>query len=234
MLPRTHYARQLEAIYKELRSLGQMVMTAVAQALDALQQEDAEVARRVVADDRRIDHAQYALEEHAIAIIATQQPVASDLRLLIAAIEVAGELERIGDYAKGIAKIVIRDVGQPFVDMPIALTRMTEQALAMLDNALDAFFRQDATAAWQLQAADNRVDELMQAVQTELLAGIQREPMATYRAVDLLIVAHNLERIADRTTNIAERIIYLVRGVTVELNPGAEAAEAAACAISSM
>jgi phosphate transport system protein len=207
-----------------------MVMAAVAQALDALEQEDAEAARRVAADDRRIDQAQYALEEHAVAIIATQQPVASDLRLLIAAIQAASELERIGDYAKGIAKIVIRDAGQPFVDIPIALSRMAEQALAMLDNALDAFFRQDATAAWQLEAADNRVDELMQAVQTKLLAGMQRDPTATYRAVDLLIVAHNLERIADRTTNIAERVIYLVRGLTVELNRSAEGVEVAACA----
>jgi phosphate transport system protein len=207
-----------------------MVVAAVAQALDALEQEDAEVARRVAADDRRIDQAQYALEEHAVAIIATQQPVASDLRLLIAAIEAAGELERIGDYAKGIAKIVIRDVGQPFVEIPIALSSMAEQALAMLDNALDAFFRQDAAAAWQLEAADNRVDELMQAAQTELLAVMQRDPTTTYRAVDLLIVAHNLERIADRTTNIAERVIFLVRGVMVELNPGAEGVEVAACA----
>ena len=230
MLPRTHYARQLEAIDEELRSLGQMAMAAVAQALDALKQEDAEAARRVITDDRAIDQAQYALEEHAVAIIATQQPVATDLRLLIAAIQAAGELERIGDYAKGIAKIVIRDVGQPFVDIPIALSKMAEQALAMLDNALDAFFRQDATAAWQLEAADNRVDELMQAVQTELLAGIRRDPTATYRAVDLLIVAHNLERIADRTTNIAERIIYLVHGVTVELNPGTEGVGVAAYA----
>jgi phosphate transport system protein len=205
-------------------------MTAVALVLDALEQEDVEAARRVAADDRWIDQAQYALEEHAVAIIATQQPVASDLRLLIAAIEAASELERIGDYAKGIAKIVVRDVGQPFVDIPIALTRMAEQALAMLDTALDAFFRQDATAARQLEAADNRVDELMQAVQTELLAGMQRDPTATYRAVDLLIVAHNFERIADRTTNIAERIIYMVSGVTVDLNRGAEEVEVAACA----
>ena len=109
MPPREHYTQQLEALHAELRSLGQLVVAAITWSLDALNRQDVAIAQRVVAGDREIDRAQYTIEDHAIGVIATQQPVAGDLRRLIATIEIAGELERIGDYAKSVAKIVIRD-----------------------------------------------------------------------------------------------------------------------------
>jgi phosphate transport system protein len=219
MHPREHYTQQLEALHAELRALGQLVVAAITWSLDAFNRQDGAVAQRVVADDHDIDHAQYILEEHAVGVIATQQPVAGDLRRLIAAIEIASELERIADYAKSIAKIVISDVEQPPLEPPGGLAEMADRALAMLNESLEAFIRQDADAARGLGAADDQVDLLQKQVRAELLERLQREPANASRLADLLAVTHNLERIADRTTNIGERVVFMVNGAQIELNP---------------
>ena len=219
MQPREHYMQQLEALHAELRALGQLVVAAIGWSLDALNRQDAVVARRVIDDDQDIDRAQYTLEEHAITVIATQQPVAGDLRQLIATIETAAELERIADYAKSIAKIVLRDADQPPIEPPVGIAQMAERALAMLNQALEAFIRQDSEAAQQLGAADDQVDALNKRMRAEIIDRLQREPAGVERLADLLTVTHNLERIADRTTNIAERVVFMVSGDQVELNP---------------
>ena len=219
MPPRDHYAQQLEALHAELRSLGQLVVAAITWSLGAFSHHDTKVAERVVNDDHDIDHAQYTLEEHAITVIATQQPVARDLRRLIAAIAIASELERIGDYAKSIAKIVIRDVEQPPLEPPTGIMQMAERALAMLNEALEAFIQQDVDRARQLGAADDQVDALDRQVRGELIDRLQHDPAKASQFADLLAVTHNLERIADRTTNIAERVVFMVSGAQVELNP---------------
>jgi len=219
MRPREHFTHQLETIHNELRALGELVAAAIARAVDALTEQDIAAARSIVADDQHIDRAQYALEEHAVAVIATQQPVAGDLRRLIAAIAIASELERIADYAKGIAKLTIRDAERPWVPVPDGLAQMAEQARAMLYSALAAFIQQDAAAAWRLREADDRVDALSKRVAAGLFDLLRHRPASTERVADLLFVAHNLERMADRTTNIAERVIYMVSGDVVELNP---------------
>jgi len=219
MHPREHYAQQLEALHAELRSLGQLVVAAIGWSLDALNRQDATVARRVIDDDRAIDRAQYTLEEHAIAVIATQQPVAGDLRQLIATIETAAELERIADYAKSIAKVVIRSAGQESIELPAGIPQMAERAFEMLNQALEAFIRQDGDAARQLGAADDQVDALNQQVHAELIDRLQRESASVDQLAHLLTVTHNLERIADRTTNIAERVVFMVSGAQIELNP---------------
>jgi phosphate transport system protein len=219
MRPREHYIQQLEALHTELRALGQMVIVAIKEAVASLDQQQVDTAERIVADDQRIDRSQYALEEHAIVVIATQQPMAGDLRRLVAFIEIASELERIGDYAKGIAKATIRNAGQPRAAPPPDIPTMAQQAIAMLGAVLDAFVDQDAPAARRLAEADDQVDTLSKRVRGELLDMMRREPASVEQAVDLLTVAHNLERIADRTTNIAERVIFMVSGDIVELNP---------------
>jgi phosphate transport system protein len=219
MPPREHYTQQLEALHAELRALGQLVVAAITWSLGAFDRQDIPVAQRVVTGDRDIDHAQYTLEEHVITVIATQQPVAGDLRLLIATIQIASELERIADYAKGIAKIVIGDMEQPPLDPPAGMAEMARQALSMLNEALESFIRQDAAAARQLGTADDQVDALQKQVRAELLDRLQREPASAGQLADLLSVTHTLERIADRTTNIAERVIFMVSGTQVELNP---------------
>jgi phosphate transport system protein len=219
MQPREHYIQQLEALHAELRALGQLVVATIGWSLDALNRQDAVVAQRVVDDDQDIDHAQYTLEEHAITVIATQQPVAGDLRQLMATIETAAELERIADYAKSIAKIVLRGAGQPPLEPPAGIAQMAERALAMLNQALEAFIREDSEAAQKLGAADDQVDALDKQVRAEIIDRLQREPANVERLTDLLTVTHNLERIADRTTNIAERVVFMVSGDQVELNP---------------
>src|SRR5262249_31989535 len=159
--------QQLGALHAELRALGQLVVAAIGWSLDALNRQDATVAQRIVDGDPDIDRAQYTLEEHTIAVIATQQPVASDLRQLIATLETAGELERIADYAKSIAKIVIRDAAQPQLDPPTGIAQMAERGLAMLNQALEAFIQQDGPAARQLGLADDEVDALQKQVRAE-------------------------------------------------------------------
>jgi phosphate transport system protein len=211
--------QQLEALHAELRALGQLVVAAIGWSLDALNRQDVVVARRVIDDDQDIDRAQYTLEEHAITVIATQQPVAGDLRQLIATIETAAELERIADYAKSIAKIVLRGADQPPIEPPVGIAQMAERALAMLNQALEAFIRQDSEAAQRLGAADDQVDALNKQMRAEIIDRLQREPAGVERLADLLTVTHNLERIADRTTNIAERVVFMVSGDQVELNP---------------
>jgi phosphate transport system protein len=218
MRPREHYIQQLEALHTEIRALGQVVIVSITRAIDALRRQDVEAAQRIRADDERIDQAQAALEEHALMVMATQQPMAGDLREIIAAIEIASELERIGDYAKGVAKITIRNADQPLVSPLVDIPQMAEQAINMLGTALDAYVNRDPEAARQLAGLDDQVDELSGHLRAELLALIERDPSTAARAVDLMFVAHNLERIADRTTNIAERVIFMVKGDIVELN----------------
>src|SRR5262249_39659230 len=192
MQPRAHYVHQLEALHTELRALGQMVIVSITRAIDALRRQDTAAARRIRADDERIDQAQAALEEHALTIMATQQPMAGDLREIIAAIEIASELERIGDYAKAVAKITIRNADQPLVDIP----QMAEKAINMLGNALDAYVNRDADAARALAESDDQVDALVAHVRADLLGVIHSDVTNAERAIDLMFVAQNLERIA--------------------------------------
>ncbi len=219
MRPRGHYDQQLEGLHTELRALGQLVIVSITRAIAALRQQDVAAAKQIIADDDRIDKAQYRLEENALVVMATQQPMARDLRRIVAAIEIASELERIGDYAKAIAKITVRNADHPLVKPLVDIPQMAEQAINMLGSALDAYVNEDAEAAKRLSNADDSVDELVTRVRADLIALIQTDPALAERAVDLVFVTHNLERIADRTTNIAERVIFIASGDIVDLNP---------------
>lgn len=219
MRPRGHYDQQLEGLHTELRALGQLVIVSITRAIAALRQQDTAAAKQIIADDDRIDKAQYRLEENALVVMATQQPMARDLRRIVAAIEIASELERIGDYAKSIAKITVRNGDHPLVKPLVDIPQMAEQAINMLGSALDAYVNEDAEAAKRLSNADDSVDELVTRVRADLIALIQTSPELAERAVDLVFVTHNLERIADRTTNIAERVIFIASGDIVDLNP---------------
>ena len=137
----------------------------------------------------------------------------------MAAIEIASELERIGDYAKGIAKITVRQGDTPLAKPLMDIPQMAEQAITMLGSALDAYVNEDADAARRLSNADDTVDDLVSRMRAGLIELIQSDPSTTARSVDLLFVTHNLERIADRTTNIAERVIFIASGDIVDLNP---------------
>jgi phosphate transport system protein len=219
MRMRDRYLKELEELHTDLKALGELVVVAITQAIDALVQQDIATAERIVAADRHIDAAQLAVEEHTLIVMATQQPIAGDLRRLVAAIGIASELERIGDYAKGIAKITIRNADLSAVTSLVDLPQMAQGAITMLRDVLDAFVQSDATVGQRLIDADDRVDELRRHIRADLTAAMQRDPAIVPQAVDLLFVAHNLERIADRTTNIAERLVFMVSGEVIELNP---------------
>jgi phosphate transport system protein len=217
-MPREHYTQQLSELEDELLRLGARVESAIGRSIDALKTQDVDGARRLIREDDEIDRAQYRLEDKALLLITLQAPVAADLRLISAVISIASELERMGDYAEGIAEITIRGAREPLLKPLIDIPRMAEAAQHMLRQSLDAFVRRDVALARQIGAADDEVDALTTQVQNELLGMMVINPGNSERAMHLMFVAHNLERIADRATNIAERLIFLVTGSLVDLN----------------
>ena len=202
----------LERLTDDLLGLGSMVEKALAKSLDALKRRDLEASSQVVLEDDEIDRQCVQLEEHSIELIATHQPVARDLRRLITTLHIAVELERMGDYAEGIAKISLMMGEEPPLKPLIDIPRMGEKASDMLRNSLDALVNRDTVAAMGVLSADDEVDGLYDQVYRELLTYMIQDPNSIQRATYLLWVAHDLERVADRATNIAERVIYLVTG----------------------
>jgi phosphate transport system protein len=219
MRSREHFDHALDALNAELRQLGRLAAAAVVQAVEALYARDVAHAQRIILDDRLINQQQRALEAHALGLIATQQPVAMDLRPLIAARELAGELERIADYAKAIARFVIRDASRLSAELPPALTALAEQVIAMLDATIAAFVGQDTEAAERLGAADDQIDRLCRQIEADLIGRNERDGTNGDWAAGLLLVAHYRERVAERATTIAERMVVMLRGEVVELNP---------------
>ena len=215
---REGFDRDLTQLQDELLLLGGMVEKTIARAMDALRRRDLDASRQVVKEDDIIDQKRFDLEERCIQLIATQQPLAGDLRILITVLHVAVELERMGDYAEGIAKISIMMGDEPPLKPLIDIPRMAEQSTDMLRRSLDAFVNRDVVSAIAVCDDDDKVDALYDQVYRDLLTYMIEDPEAIQRATYLLWVAHNLERIADRTTNIAERVMFLVTGKLVEHN----------------
>jgi phosphate transport system protein len=198
--------------------MGSMVEEAITTSVAALKRRDFEDSRRIYANDQEINQKHYDIENDCITLIATQQPMARDLRLLAAVLEVNTELERIGDYAKGIARINLMLGDQPLVKPLIDIPRMAEKAVDMLHRSLSAFISRDVVAARSIPEEDDEVDDLYNQVYRELLTIMIADPSTIDRATYLLWVAHNLERAADRVTNICERILFVVTGEIRELD----------------
>jgi phosphate transport system protein len=202
----------LKLLQDDLIALGNLVGQAITQSMVALINRDLDASQRVVAADDLIDQKRFELEDQCIDLIATQQPIAIDLRTLMAVLHISVELERVGDYAEGIAKVTLmmgdEPASEPLFDLPL----LAEKASDMLGRSLDALLFRDAGAAEQVCEDDDQVDTLYQKVFRELLTEMTRDPQSIKRATYLLWVAHDLERIADRATNIAERVIFLVTG----------------------
>ena len=214
---RAAFDRQLHALLDGTLLLGSMVEKAIERSIDALTRLDADVARQIIHDDAQINASRYRLEEEAVRLIATQQPMAGDLRLIASVIHISTDLERIGDYAAGIAKIVLMHGDQPPVKPLIDIPRMAELGRGMLRRSLDALVRRDAAAAREIVAEDDAVDALYDQIYRELLVYMIEDPKLIQRATWLLWAAHNLERIADRATNICERVVYMVTGQIEEI-----------------
>jgi phosphate transport system protein len=210
--------RELQRLQDETLALGSMVENAITESVEVLKRRDMEGSRRLIAEDRRVNQKRFAIEADAVALIATQQPMASDLRTIAAVLDITHELERIGDYAKGIAKINLMIGEEPLVKPLVDVPRMAEKARSMLHRALEAFARRDAEMARAIPAEDDEMDDLYNQVYRELITYILADPSTIERANYLLWVAHNLERAADRVTNICERVIFTVTGEVLELD----------------
>lgn len=215
---RDAYRQQLQDLRDKLLIMGSMASRALGDAIEALKTQDLDEARRIIAEDKRINELKFQIEDEVLALIAMQQPMAGDMRLLAAMLEISGELERIGDYAKGIGRIVVYMDGhapiKPLIDIP----RMYEIVVDMLQRALDAFVNHDVEAARAIPNEDDVVDALYNQVNSELITLIMANPSQIEQANYLTWAAHNLERAADRVTNICERIIYTETGVFRELD----------------
>lgn len=215
---RQMFEEQIRELLEDLLEMGQMVSDSIERSVRALAQQDEELARQIIDFDDEINTIQHDIDEKCLVLIATQQPMAGDLRTILAASNIASELERIGDYAEGIAKLAIKLAGKPLLKPLIDIPRMADTGRQMLMMALEAFAREDVAAARQVGQTDDTVDALYDQVFRELLVLMMENPKTITEATYLVWVAHNLERIADRTTNIAERVIFIDSGQIVDLN----------------
>ncbi len=215
---RADFDQQLSALQHEVEVLAGIVEKSINRAVDALKRRDLEQSQRVIQDDDYIDQKRFEIEERCIDLIATQQPMARDLRVIIALLHIVVELERMGDYAEGIAKISVAMGDAPPLKPLIDIPRMAEKATEMLRDSIDCLLNRDLVKAHQVCQADDEVDDLYDQVYRELLLFMIQDPQTIQRATYLLWVSHDLERIADRATNIAERVIFLVTGKLTEIN----------------
>jgi phosphate transport system protein len=217
-MTRTALDRQLAEIQEDMLVLAGMVESAIDRGIQALRNRDAELAREIIADDIKINRRRYETEERCLELIATQQPLAGDLRTIAAILYIIVDLERMGDHVEGIAKIVLMLADEPPLKPYIDIPRMAQIATRMLMGSLEAFKHRDAARARAICNEDDEVDALYDQVYRELLTFMLQDPKTIQRATYLTWVAHNLERIADRVTNICERVVYLVEGKIEELN----------------
>jgi phosphate transport system protein len=210
----------LVSLQSQLRALAGLVDVAIDRSILALERLDHDAARRVIAEDGRINDLRYKIEDDAVHLIAMQQPLASDLRLVVSVLSILPELERIGDYCAGIAKIVLLHEDRPLLKPLVDIPRMASVCREMLREAVDAFISRDDGRARAVAARDDVVDRLYDQVYRELLTFMLSDPRTIDRATWLIWVAHNLERIADRVQNVCERTVYERTGVMQELSRG--------------
>ena len=215
-MPRQDFDQHLQMLQQELLVLGSMVQEAISRSTDSLKNRNLAMAQQVIADDIKINKKRYDIEELGIELIARQQPLASDLRLIVAVLNIIVDLERIGDHAEGNAKIALMIGDEPPLKPYIDIPRMAEKTNEMLSSALDAFIKRDVAAARKVMAQDDAVDDLYDQVFRELLTYMAADPQTIDRGTRLIWAAHNLERSADRVTNICERTIFVITGKVEE------------------
>jgi phosphate transport system protein len=215
---REAFRDNIKELERELIDMGQMVMRALARSVAALKSRDKDEAKKIIGDDRLVNKRRWDIEEKCINLIATQQPVATDLREIIALLNIITDLERMGDHAEGIAKIVLMLGDEPLVKPLIDIPRMADKAVGMIKKSIEAFVGRDAQAARAICDEDDEVDRLYDQVYRELLTFMIEDPTTITRATYLMWAAHNLERTADRVTNICERIVFLATGTMEEIS----------------
>jgi phosphate transport system protein len=219
-MPRDTFIEQLAELKQELLQLGVDATRTIATGAEALKVRDQATAHAMIEHDRELNRTRYDIEERCYTLIATQQPLAGDLREIISILLIAIELERIADHAKNLAEIVIHMGSEPLLKPLVDIPRMAELCQQMLTQSLDAFARNDSALARSVARRDDEIDALYVQVFRELLTYAVEDPRTVQRALNLLFAAHNLERIGDRITNIAERVIYMATGNLEEINVG--------------
>ena len=221
MTPRQTFDRQLDNLRDDLLLLGSMTESAIIASVDALKRRDLEASKQIMADDLKINRKRFDIEEQCIQLIVTQQPMAGDLRTIVSVLHISVDLERMADHAAGISRINLLIGQEPLIKPLIDVPRMAEKATEMLHRSLRALIEQDVEEARRVSEEDDFVDALYDQVYRELVSHMIEDPRKTTQANYLLWVAHNLERIADRATNICERVIFLSTGKMKELNVSA-------------
>jgi len=211
------YQKKLNEIQDDILFMGSMVEKAILRSMESLKGRNLKLAKQIIDDDQKINKKRFDIEEKCIELIATQQPMASDLRIIISVLNIISELERIGDHAEGIAKIALMIGNEPPLKPLIDLPRMAEKTADMLHRSMDAFIHHDIEAAKKIAAEDDEIDNIYDQVFRELLTFMAEDPKTITRATRLIWVGHNLERSADRVTNICERIVFLVTGKMEEI-----------------
>jgi phosphate transport system protein len=217
-MTRTAFERQLQEVQEDMLLMAGLVETAIERGIEALKTRNVNLAHQIIEDDLKINRMRYETEEKCLELIATQQPLASDLRTIASVLHITVDLERMGDHAEGIAKIALMLADEPPLKPYIDIPRMADVATDMLMGSLEAFKDRDTARARAICDQDDEVDALYEQVYRELLTFMINDPRSIQRATHLIWVAHNLERIADRVTNICERVVYLVEGKIEELN----------------
>ena len=218
-LGRQDFDRDLGKLEAELILMSGLVEQAIFNALNALKSRDIDKSQKIIDEDDNIDQTELEIERSCIELIRREAPMAGDLRRIVASLHIAGELERIGDYSEGIAKISITMGGQPPLKELIDIPRMGDMAVRMLKRSLEAFISRDAdlvrTLSVELEKEDDEVDDLYAKVQADLLELVKADPENGEPATYLMRVAHNVERVADRAMNIVERALYQATGELV-------------------
>jgi phosphate transport system protein len=209
---RKTFENEIQQVKDEVLLLGSMVEHAIITSVEVLKKRDIKGAEKIIAEDKEINKKRFAIENQLMVLIATQQPMAHDLRLLASCMEIISELERMGDYAKGIANINVRMGEEPLLKPLIDIPRMAQIGTSMLHRSLTAFINEDVETAKSIPVEDDEVDALYNQIYRELMMIIIKDPTSIERANWLLWVAHNLERVADRVTNICERTVFIATG----------------------
>lgn len=217
-MPREQFQRELDQLQDGVLEMGAMVDRQIERAMQALIERDVPLAKAVIRDDREVNRTRFHLDNVCLSLLAQQAPMASDLRIIVSVLAIITDLERMGDHAEGIGNIVVTMQDEPLVKPLVDIPEMARLGREMLQASLDAFVSRDQEAAYEVGRADDRVDELQDVVYRDLIRIMLNDPESVEACTHLLWVSHNLERIADRSTNIAERVVFLVTGVLPEMD----------------
>ena len=210
--------RKINDILDGVVELSSLVEQSILDAVEAMEKKDLVAAKRIYDADSQINDMRYMLEEKTVGLIARHQPVASDVRILTAVLEVITELERMGDYAKGVAKVAMLIGEEPYIISNDHFVKMAQSTADMLHRAIKAFIDRDEKTAKMIPDEDEEVDEYYYAIYTDLIKAIASDPLGADQANNLLWAAHNIERTADRVTYICERTIYIETGLRGDID----------------